>query len=1062
MKRNSLLLLFLLLLTAVGASAATVRTVTVGDNVTSADGITDDGLYVLYSGTASTYIKVSGNNLANANGQAASVESVFKILKQSDGTYRIQSNETQQYFAKATHNTAVSLTSDAGQAGSVTLNFNADGTIRPQIDGNYWDRTGGKVLQAYNTVGKGGTGIQTYQIKQVTIEEGEVPYPEEGYVYTINQSRGKLCYQASSSSYWVWANSNAAADNNSKWVFIPAENGTEHSYFIYNVGRKRFIEPVSGGSYSGRTWAFTANKVAVTVDGLDDGTFALHTTDDNVYMSVSTSYVGPLISYYAAGDGGVPFSFEKGDAVTDAILADIDNATSPLIESDLGVKQGYQTTGRGNERTLIHRFDVCGYGADGVQPKALHVTLTEEAAANVTSLRLYSAPTVEMHHPTNGATLLGSADVTGTDMVVPFGDATLGNGISYFFLTATVKDDAAFGAIIDGAITAFDYTLAGEDKSIDIPEALGNPAAQGAKVYGTQSFAWVPTENNNRYYRIPAMILDKDNNIVAVADRRYNSSNDLGSGHKIDLVSKRSLDGGKTWIDENIFAVGDGSSASDCGYGDAALALAPNGDIVCLMAAGNTMFGRGMTHCAISTSSDNGKTWTTPRQLFENNFTDATHGLTNQLGFTNYFTTSGKGLTTKDGVIMYASVVRDGDSTNKCYIIKSTDNGASWTLGPNCAYVGSDESKLIQLNNDSIMVSVRQASARGFNIADKDAVNWGTQYQNPDINGGTAGSAGCNADILYYSRSTEGEADIVLHTYHKSNARENLWLLMSLDEGKTWNDVMQLQPGNTVYSTMVKLPNGDVAFMVEDESYVGGNGWAMTYFTIPAEEIHNMHNALLTKLAEPKDVVIADASASIDPKTQGTCSNENRTYTTGQASGKSGLVISSDATTRGTFNWGNYSWNGNNVRCFVYFASAAGATDKLTITAPDGYTISGYDITAFGNGNENCTLTTEAGESVETGRGYENRVSISESGLKTKQTYITVTSKATSLGGQDYLVMPIFKVYLASELTLPPTGVESVPAAKADNQKTYDLSGRRVAQPQKGGVYIVGGKKVIR
>jgi len=44
----------------------------------------------------------------------------------------------------------------------------------------------------------------------------------------------------------------------------------------------------------------------------------------------------------------------------------------------------------------------------------------------------------------------------------------------------------------------------------------------------------------------------------------------------------------------------------------------------------------------------------------------------------------------------------------------------------------------------------------------------------------------------------------------------------------------------------------------------------------------------------------------------------------------------------------------------------------------------------------------------------------------------------------------------------PMTGIEGLPAATGKVHAVYDLQGRRVAQPAKGGIYIVNGKKVIK
>ena len=76
------------------------------------------------------------------------------------------------------------------------------------------------------------------------------------------------------------------------------------------------------------------------------------------------------------------------------------------------------------------------------------------------------------------------------------------------------------------------------------------------------------------YYRIPAMCLDKDGNIVAVIDRRYESLADLGyRSTSIDISTRRSTDGGRTWGPQTFIARGDTTRYLGFGFGDASLTL---------------------------------------------------------------------------------------------------------------------------------------------------------------------------------------------------------------------------------------------------------------------------------------------------------------------------------------------------------------------------------------------------------------------------------------------------------------------------------------------------------
>ncbi len=127
---------------------------------------------------------------------------------------------------------------------------------------------------------------------------------------------------------------------------------------------------------------------------------------------------------------------------------------------------------------------------------------------------------------------------------------------------------------------------------------------------------------------------------------------------------------------------------------------------------------------------------------------------------------------------------------------------------------------------------MRQSGDRGFNIGQADATGWGTKWRTNSITGNA-----CNADILVHSRSAEDGANVMLHSYINSGSRQNLTLSRSLDEGQTWTNLMNIQTGGSAYSTMVKLPNGDVAILFEDESFSAGNGYAQTFIVVTKEQI---------------------------------------------------------------------------------------------------------------------------------------------------------------------------------------------------------------------------------
>lgn len=912
-----------------------------------------------------------------------------------------------------------------------------------------------------------GANSSGLRISKITISY-QAFAPTASEIYTINNTnsyRGALTYDPTQSTQWIWSSgkTGATAFNansvNCQWILYPT--GNEGQYYLYNVGAQKFAMVRSDGNY-GNTWAFSPSAVPVTLEPQSDGRYFIKSATGNIYMSVSNNYTGPIITYYANGDGGLPFTITKVADASSEITAQVTAAVNKLIHnttklssapttdgwyaikiqsrdgqtgytndflysfvteyynggnttyyplghtslaklrpsmadatyffhiipngsnfqwqmpngkylkkndsgkfptstvdasditigfennytyfyngtyadaydnfvgetgtkgrtkydvypinlttagltawkviitggsadtqltctrSDISgltsvynngyfflptgetplnteftlegmvnctidtdaktitaqydpsigitadgvvVTQGYQTTGQGNENAPLLRMDVTPL--KNITNTTLTVTLDVTTQQNISSLYVYETTATEFIANIPSTKLATADDISGT-VSINLGDVS--SGLHHYWLCATVKDDATLGDILDAALTSITYTTT-EEKTLDVSE-IGNPTRQGMKVFAQQNFVFKPTADNCRFYRIPAMILDKNGNVVVAIDRRYNSNADLGS-HKIDVSVVRSTNAGKTWSNQNIVAVGNTSIEARYGYGDAALARTQSDKLICLMAPGqNNFFGtnhNGSTHynnwVAMLTSDDDGVTWqgtndnpTQPILLTNNVFGMGTdHSI---------FVSSGKGLTTADGTVMFTTNVRMPDGTLNCYILKTTDEGESWTLVPEVAYSGTDESKLEQLSDGRLILSVRQSGNRGWNFGDSDGTGWGTQYRSEDIWGNA-----CNADIINYGREMNLGKDVLIHSYINTGGRESLQLAISINGGRSWTGVYNIQPNGSCYSTMQVLSDGSLAILYEDESYSAGNGYAINYVTITKEQV---------------------------------------------------------------------------------------------------------------------------------------------------------------------------------------------------------------------------------
>ena len=125
-------------------------------------------------------------------------------------------------------------------------------------------------------------------------------------------------------------------DANHQWGFIEKDG----KYFMYNVGKRQFagVTTKAGTNtpfYSAGTWMFSNHPSSVTLDAGESNWVATpnvrvqatsEVTGNTYAMSISTSYHGPVITYDAVNDGGIPMAFAvatetQDQAVTTAIEA---------------------------------------------------------------------------------------------------------------------------------------------------------------------------------------------------------------------------------------------------------------------------------------------------------------------------------------------------------------------------------------------------------------------------------------------------------------------------------------------------------------------------------------------------------------------------------------------------------------------------------------------------------------------------------------------------------------------------------------------------------------------
>lgn len=346
-----------------------------------------------------------------------------------------------------------------------------------------------------------------------------------------------------------------------------------------------------------------------------------------------------------------------------------------------------------------------------------------------------------------------------------------------------------------------------------------------------RSLVYRPGDYDSKFYRIPAIVTAKDGSLVTVADKRIEHNGDLPA--KIDVVSRRSTDGGKTWSDYVTVAEHDEIG----GCGDPALVVdEKTGDIIVIFSHGNGFWGDSPAHISVAKSKDNGLTWSEKVDINPQILTTDPNG-PQPIKCTTAFASSGHALQLADGRIMFALVTRtQGEDGFKIYAVYSDDGGDTWQVSKTPGTSDGDESKIVELADGTLIMSIRNRyrdkkyyNRRLFSYSNDRGETWTEAEPVYDIL-----DPACNGDIIRY---TYDGKDILLQSVPGSpNKRENVTIYASEDNGKTFPYKKVVCTVPSAYSSMTVMPDGRVGVLTE-ESQNGHYSYDLWFTAIPIEEI---------------------------------------------------------------------------------------------------------------------------------------------------------------------------------------------------------------------------------
>ena len=334
--------------------------------------------------------------------------------------------------------------------------------------------------------------------------------------------------------------------------------------------------------------------------------------------------------------------------------------------------------------------------------------------------------------------------------------------------------------------------------------------AVSLELSGSQTPVFTSGEEGYACFRIPALLSLPGGRLLAFAEGRRYGCSDTGD---IDLVMKHSEDGGASW--SSLQLIWDDSS-NTCG--NPAPVLDRQTGRILLLSTWNLGVDRepaiidqtstDTRRVFVLSSDDRGESWSEPREI------TASTKLEN---WTWYATGPGSGIQlehpTHTGRLVIACDHIEAD-TRKYYshIIFSDDGGSTWELGGSTPYDQVNECEVAELGDGRLLLNMRNydrdQKQRQIAYSTDGGLNWKNQQHDT-----TLVEPICQASLQQYRH--DRRTALLFSNPASPDARVNMTLRWSEDEGDSWPQSLVLHPGPAAYSDLGVLEDGTICCLFE-------------------------------------------------------------------------------------------------------------------------------------------------------------------------------------------------------------------------------------------------------
>ncbi|WP_299466473.1 sialidase family protein [uncultured Gimesia sp.] len=335
------------------------------------------------------------------------------------------------------------------------------------------------------------------------------------------------------------------------------------------------------------------------------------------------------------------------------------------------------------------------------------------------------------------------------------------------------------------------------------------------------------------HYRIPGIIATKQGTLLAYCEARKAA----GDWADIDILIRRSTDGGKTWLPPQTIHDAKENTVNNV----VAFADEQTGQVHLLYCEN---YGR----CFYIDSKDDGQTFSKPVEI-----TEVFEQFRKEYNWNVIAAGPGHGIQLQNGRLLVPVWLSTGGRKHRpssVATIFSDDHGKTWQRGDIIVKQGDEvagetvvnpsETVAVQLFNNKVLVNMRteaQPHRRLIAVSDNGATNWTDKHFDDQLL-----EPVCMASILRVPASPSQPKNAIVFANpdnlenktkrRKPNRdRKNLTLQVSFDDCQTWVGKQVLEPGISGYSDLASLPDGSIFCFYEDGG-LKNDGYDTTALTV--------------------------------------------------------------------------------------------------------------------------------------------------------------------------------------------------------------------------------------